>query len=145
MDYKRTQDLLEQLKTANIPYETYLEENEDAFIKNDLCEFWSRVVEISGMTKTDICNKAGIAWTYLYSIMKGEKIPTRDTIIRIFIAMRGSCENCQQALKINNYAQLYPKTKRDSILLYALNHGLSLYQTEELLDKNKEKCLKRTQ
>lgn len=144
MDYKRTEDLLEQLKTDNIPYETYLKENENSFIQNDLSEFWNEVVETSGMTKTDICNKADVAWTYLYGIMKGEKIPARDTVVRLFIAMQAGYEKCQQALRLYNWAQLYPKNKRDSILIYALTHDLSLYMTEDLLNKNQEKSLKKS-
>ncbi len=137
---KRTEDLLEQLKLRNIKYCEYLSVNEDAFIQNDLSQFWSKVIELSETKKTDIINKADIGYTFFYDIIKGRKHPSRDTIIKIFIALKINVDYCQEALRIYEWAALYPKVKRDSILLYALLHKYSLQQTEELLEENNEKA-----
>lgn len=137
---KRTEDLLEQLKLRNIKYCEYLSANEDAFIQNDLSQFWSKVIELSETKKTDIINKADIGYTFFYDIIRGRKHPSRDTIIKIFIALKINVDYCQEALRIYEWAALYPKVKRDSILLYALLHKYSLQQTEELLEENNEKA-----
>ncbi len=137
---KKTEDLLEQLKRENIKYYEYLSTNEDVFIRNDLSEFWKRVIDLSETKKTDIINKADIGYTFFYDIIKGKKHPSRDTIIKIFIALKIDVEYCQEALRIYEWAALYPKVKRDSILLYALLHKYSLQQTEELLEENNEKA-----
>lgn len=139
---KRTEDLLNQLKLENITYGEYLTENESCFIKNDFSNFWKKIIELSGMKKTDIINKADIGYTFFYDILKGKKHPSRDTLIRIFIALRLDIDICQEALRMYEWAALYPKIKRDSIILYCLAHNFSLQQTENLLETNNEKALK---
>ena len=142
MKYKRTEELFELLNMKNISYDKYLAENQDSFVCNDLKEYWAEVIEKSGMSKVDIINKADIAYTYFYSVIGGNNYPSRDTIIKIFIAMKLPLEDCQRALKLYNCAPLYPKVKRDSIVIYALNHSFNLYNLEEMLEDHNEKGFK---
>lgn len=139
---RNTEDLLNQLKLDTLSYGEYLSENEDCFLKNDLSQFWKTVIGSTDMKKSDIINKADIGYTFFYDILKGKKHPSRDTLIRIFIAMRLDIDTCQEALRMYEWAALYPKIKRDSILIYCLAHNFSLQQSEELLEKNGEKALK---
>ncbi|MBO5065996.1 MAG: hypothetical protein J6D06_07790 [Clostridia bacterium] len=142
MKYIRTEELLEQLKLKNISYEQYLAENEDSFICEDLKNFWKEKIAKCGMSKVDIINKADIGYTYFYSVIGGKNYPSRDTIIKIFIAMGLPLEDCQDTLRLYNWAQLSPKIKRDSIVIFALNHSLSLYKLEEMLEDHMEKSFK---
>ncbi len=139
---KKTEDLLNQLKLDTLSYSEYLRENEDCFLNNDLSQFWKTVIGSANMKKSDIINKADIGYTFFYDILKGKKHPSRDTLVRIFIAMRLDLDTCQEALRMYEWAALYPKIKRDSILIYCLTHNFSLQQSEELLEKNGEKALK---
>ena len=132
---KNTEDLLNQLKLDTLSDCEYLSENEDCFLKNDLSQFWKTVIGSTDMKKSDIINKADIGYTFFYDILKGKKHPSRDTLIRIFIAMRLDIDTCQEALRMYEWAALYPKIKRDSILIYCLAHNFSLQQSEELLEK----------
>ena len=142
MKYIKTEELLEQLKLKDISYEQYLAENEDSFICEDLTAFWSEMTKKSGMSKVDIINKADIGYTYFYSVIGGRNYPSRDTIIKIFIAMSLPLEDCQDALRLYNWAQLSPRVKRDSMVIFALTHKLSLYKLEELLEEHGEKSFK---
>lgn len=142
MEYKRTDDLLEQLKLQNISYEDYLSENEDSFVVKDLTAFWKKTIKKSKMSKIDIINGADMGYTYFYNIIGGKSIPARDTIVKIYISMGLDIDDCQTALKLYNWAYLYPKNKRDSILIYALTHKLSLYEVEDMLVSQGEKGLK---
>lgn len=139
MKYKRTECLLEQLKQQNIKYDDFLAENEDSFVVQDLSDYWQEIIQKSNMTKVDIINKADIGYTYFYNVIGGKSIPSRDTIVKLFLSMRAGLEDCQQTLKLYNWSDLYPKNKRDSILIYGLAHSLSLYDTEDLLEENNEK------
>lgn len=142
MEYKRTDDLLEQLKLQNISYADYLSENEDSFVVKDLTAFWKKTIKKSNMSKIDIINGADMGYTYFYNIIGGKSIPARDTIVKIYISMGLDIDDCQTALKLYNWAYLYPKNKRDSILIYALTHKLSLYEVEDMLVSQGEKGLK---
>lgn len=139
---KKTDDLLKQLKLANASYNEYICKNEDCFIDNDFSQFWKKILTESGLKKIDIINKADIGYTFFYDILKGKKHPSRDTLVRIFIALHLDIDYCQDALRLYEWAALYPKIKRDSILIYALTHNYSLQQTEKLLEENNEKALK---
>ncbi len=142
MNYKRTEDLLEQLKAQNISYEDYLSDNSDSFVVTDLADFWKKAIRKSKMAKIDIINNADIGYTYFYNIIGGKSIPARDTIIKIFLSMSLGLDACQNALNLYNWSYLYPKNKRDSILIYALTHKLSLYEVEDMLIAQDEKGFK---
>ncbi len=139
---KKTEDLLNQLKSNTSSYDEYFSNNNDAFIDCDTNSFWKKVIDLSGMKKSDIINKADIGYTYFYDILKLKKKPARDTLIRIFLAMKLDLDYLQEALRIYEYAALYPKIKRDSIIIFCVNRMYTLSQSNDLLAKNNEKALK---
>ncbi len=133
-----TDDLFQQLKKDNLKYQDFKKANEDSFMDIDINSFWNEVIVESQMKKSDIINRADIGYTYFYDIIKGKKTPSRDTVIKLFIALGLGTERCQQALKLNNWAPLYPRIKRDSIIIYALEQHLTLEKTFYLLEENGE-------
>lgn len=138
---KNTEELLNQLKLDKLSYSEYLSENEDCFLDNDLSHFWKKVMDLTEMKKVDIINKADVGYTFFYDILKGKKHPSRDTVIKIFLALRLDIDLCQEALRLYEWAALYPKLKRDSILIYSITHKFSLFETDDLLKKNNEAVL----
>lgn len=142
MDYKRTEDLLKQLRKENMSYENYLQNHQDSFIQNDLSEMWKEILNESSLKKSDIINSAEIGYTYFYDIIRGDKLPSRDKVLRLLVATKTNLEKVQNVLRIYGWATLYPKIKRDSIIIYAINHDYSLYQLQELLSSNSEETLK---
>lgn len=137
---KKTEDLLNQLKFKHATFDEYLCNNKDCFLNTDISQFWKKIISESNMKKTDIINKADIGYTFFYDILKGKKHPSRDMLIKILLVMSCDIDVFQEALRIYEWAALYPKIKRDSILIYAINHNFSLQQTAELLENNSEKA-----
>lgn len=130
---KETKELLDELKGKNIDINTYLESNSDSLIEINLKKFWNDVVNNSGMSKSDIINKSDFGYVYFYDVINGRKIPSTDKIVRLALAMKMTLEQCQTALKYSGKSPLYPRLKRDSILIFAINHNYDIYQTAELL------------
>lgn len=139
---KRTNDLMEELSGQDTDLDRYFEENPTSFINVDIKEFWKKAVDTSSKTKSDIINKADMSYCYFYDVINGRKIPSKDKIIRIVLAMNLSLDDCQEALRISGKSALYPRIKRDSILIYAINKGYSIYQTNDLLLEHGEEMLK---
>lgn len=139
---KRTNDLMEELSGQDTDLDRYFEENPTSFINVDIKEFWKNAVDTSSKTKSDIINKADLSYCYFYDVINGRKIPSKDKIIRIVLAMNLSLDDCQEALRISGKSALYPRIKRDSILIYAINKGYSIYQTNDLLAEHGEEMLK---
>ena len=142
-DFRRkTDELLEELKFKSTDIQEYIENNPDSFIEINLKEFWNGIINSSEMTKSDIINKSDFSYVYFYDVISGKKIPTSDKIIRLVLAMHLSLQQCQTALRYCGKSQLYPRIKRDSLLIFAITHGYTVFQTQELLIKSGEKELK---
>ncbi len=131
---KSTDDLLDELKEKSTDINKYIANNSDSFIETNLKSFWSALLERSQKTKSDVVNNADISYIYFYEILQGKKVPAKDKIVRLILAMGLGIDDCQKALTYCNHSPLYPKIKRESYLIYAIEHGYSLYQTQELLD-----------
>ncbi len=139
---KRTDELMEELKFQGTDINDYLKSNPNSFIEINLKEFWSRMIENSGLSKYDIINKSDFSYNYFYEVIGGKRIPSKDKIIRLVLAMHLELEDCQTALKYCGYAPLYPRIKRDSLIIYAVTHKYSVFQAIELLNNSGEDSLK---
>lgn len=142
MKKKSTQDLMSELQDSNCDIETYLHNNENDFVFADVKKFWENAVQKSGLSKSNIINKADFSYCYFYDVINGRKLPGRDKIIRLTLTMHLDVDDCQEALRLCGKSALYPRVKRDSVLLYAISNGYSVYQTNELLTRNGEENLK---
>lgn len=139
---KKTDELLKELKFKNTNIQKYIETNPDSFIEINLKDFWTNIVDNSGMTKSDIINKSDFSYVYFYDVIAGKKVPTSDKIIRLVLAMHLTLEQCQTALRYCGKSQLYPRIKRDSIIIFAITRNYTVFQTQELLKKSGENQLK---
>ena len=70
---------------------------------------------------------------YAYQILNGSKNPGRDKTLAICLAAGMDYEETQRALALSDSGKLYPRKKRDSIIIFALHKRLSVQQTNELL------------
>lgn len=139
---KNTTDLINELRDENCDITDYLSSNNTCFVNIDIKEFWSEKITKSGLSKSNIINKSDFSYCYFYDIINGRKIPIRDKIIRITLTMGLGVDDCQEALRISGKSCLYARDKRDSIIIYALENGYTVYMLNELLIKQNEAPLK---
>lgn len=139
---KSTEDLLEELQNENCKIDEYLKGNGESFVYDKIKDFWETAIEKSVYSKSNIINKSDFSYCYFYDVINGRKIPGRDKIIRLILTMKLSVDECQEALRISGRSALYPRIKRDSIILFAISNGYSIYQLSELLADAGEEPLK---
>lgn len=139
---KSTEDLLEELQNENCKIDEYLKGNGESFVYDKIKDFWETAIEKSGYSKSNIINKSDFSYCYFYDVINGRKIPGRDKIIRLILTMHLSVDECQEALRISGRSALYPRIKRDAIILFAISNGYSIYQLAELLQNTGEEPLK---
>ena len=137
-----TQELLKILGKTDVEYSEFLEIGESSFVENNLIEFWSKQKGKCPFQNSDIINRADIGYTFFYDIINGKKKPSREKLVRLFLAMQFTLEEAQKALKVYYYSELYAKDKRDSMFIYAINHKLSIVQLSELLKENGEEDIR---
>lgn len=70
---------------------------------------------------------------YVYQIFSGEKTPSRDKLIAIAFGLKLSDDETQKMLKISGNRELYARDKRDALILFALQHKKTIWDTNELL------------
>lgn len=134
---KATDELLNVLNLASNTSEL------DAYITNlngdsgfaNVGIYLEYLLEEKGLKKSDIIQNSQLDRTYAYQIFNGTRIGGRDKMLAIGIAMQLSLKEMNRLVTINGNNSLYPKNRRDAIIIYCINHQYSLYQTNELLDE----------
>lgn len=96
-----TDELMESLSDENCSLDDYFSDNDDSFVNEDIKEFWENLIAKNGRSKSNIINKADFSYCYFYDIINGRKMPTKDKVVRLSLAMRLTLEECQKALKIS--------------------------------------------
>lgn len=129
----KTDDLMKALSKEDCDIENYLSENDSEFIDENIKAFWDRLIEKSGFSKSNIINRSDFNYRHFYDCTCGRKMPTKDKVIRLSLAMRLSLDECQEALKISGRAPLYPRIRRDSLLIYAVEHHMTIFKCDEML------------
>jgi hypothetical protein len=99
------------------------------------------LLERTGICASDWIAAADISRSYGYQILRGERIPGRDILLRTALAVRLSVEETQRLLTLGGCAVLYPRIRRDAAVIFALNQSLSLLETESLLSSLPERSL----
>lgn len=127
---------MEQLIATDTPedLDNYLEEIRDKYPKN-FSSYIKAILDSKGMSVADMQKLSGIERTYIYQIMNGRKHPGRDKIVAIAIACRMTLPECQRALEIAKEGILYAKSKRDSLMIYAVNKKMCISELQGLLEK----------
>ena len=128
---EKTSLLLEVLQKKN-NYEEVAEVT-TAFTNTTLSEYLNELVDIKNLKKSEIILQSGLERTYAYQIFSGKKTPARDKLLALIIGMKLTFDEAQQLLKVNGYAQLYPKNKRDNIIIFALYRGQSMLELNDNL------------
>ena len=129
---KNTQELLDILKGVAQP-EDYIEKEEDNLVKMKLHEYINNYLEDKGISKGQLIKNSGLDRTYTYQILLGDKKPSRDKVLAMCFALKLSFEEVQNLLKATGYPILYARINRDSIIIFALQHNITLTDTNELL------------
>lgn len=87
----------------------------------------------AGLSVSDWIAAADISRSYGYQILRGERNPGRDVLLRTALALFLSPEDTQRLLVAGGCGVLYPRVRRDAAVIFALNQKMGLPQAEELL------------
>ena len=137
---KDTSDLRDELLSQ--PHlDEYLKENGDQFVSWGLTEQLLRLFDEKGVTKAAVARNGGMSEVYLYQVLSGRRNPSRDRLLCICFGLETSLEETQRLLKRAGFAPLYPRLKRDAIILHGIIHGTSLAAVNDSLFEENEGTL----
>lgn len=131
---KDTEKLLNQLD-GNKSFTEILNENKDSFSYKSIGEYILDEIQKQNTTKAKIIRQSGINKRFFFHITSDKKRPSRRYIIRIFIALHLELKDVQWYLKACDYPQLYAREKRDAVIIYSINHKISVQECNTMLNK----------
>ena len=99
------------------------------------------LLERAGFSASDWMAAADVSKSYGYQILRGERLPGRDILLRTALSLHLSLKETQRLLAVGDCGALYPRVRRDAAVIYALNQTMSLIETEELLTSLPERSL----
>jgi len=126
-----TQELLNELKSAP-DIEAFFKAHENSFINQSTADYLSDLIKIKEISISDIAKNSGVG-EYTYKVFEGIRKPSRDILIAIAFGMALSLEEMQLLLRISKFAILDSRDKRDSIIIYSITNGLTVFQADDLL------------
>lgn len=130
---KTTGELLELLKKSPAA-SSYMEHAANDLIQPiPISVYLTDLITEKEMEKSRLIRLSGLDRGYVYDILAGKKHPSRDKVLALCFALSLSVDETQQLLKSTGYAPLYVRMERDSIILFGLENGVSLMETNELL------------
>ena len=103
-------------------------------------------IDANAANRREIIRKADFPEKYGYKLLSGEnRTSERDYILRFCIVLGMTLKETQRALELNGMRPLYPKEKRDMVLIVAINKGISdVDAVNELLESHKCMALKKS-
>lgn len=140
MKQKNTDDLQQELM-GSLNLNAFLSDNQEHFSTESVHEILNRLFEKRELSKAALAKQSGMSEIYLHQIFAGRRNPTRSRLICLCYGLNATLEETQELLKLCGLAQLYPKIKRDSIIMYGIVHGVSLFEINDKLFAEDEETL----
>ncbi len=138
---RTTQELMNALLSKG-RVEDYLRENEGEMLSDTLASCLDALLSRHGLKKGAVIEAAQIERSYGYQLFSGRRgTPSRDVLLSLALAMHLSVEETQTLLRTAGLAMLYPRVRRDSVILRALADGASVMDCNDRLDDCGEPAL----
>ena len=135
---KSTEELKGDLHQAS-GLEGFLVDNQKDFRRYTLAEYLNHLLAEKHLSKMDVVRDSSLERLYAYHIFAGRKRnPSRNKVISLALAMKLTPEETQYLLYYSGAEHLYVRNPRDSILWYALDHHMSVVDTNIMLQKMSE-------
>lgn len=140
MTGKTTGDLQQELMDES-DLDSYLHDNDSSFPDASVAELLTTLFAKKTISKADLARRANISEVYLHQVFSGRRSPSRDRLLCLCAGLGVTLDETQTLLKQASYAQLYPKRKRDAIIIHGLLHHTDLNTINERLFAENEKTL----
>jgi hypothetical protein len=129
-----TSSLLGRLfKTAGL--KEFLDIFDGMFIDPSFHEHLQRLCAEKNLIPEHVIKSSGIDRTYGHQLFSGIRQPSRDKVVQLAFGFPLTVEETQELLKVAGKSPLYPKIKRDAVLLYCLKKRMSFIDAQAALQE----------
>ena len=130
--HKDTSKIVEELGLC-ADFKTFYDENKSYLVNEPLNAMLNSLLESKQLKKAEVIKKAELSEVYAYQIFSGRRVPERNKLLCLTIAMMLNLDETQSLLKCAGYSPLYVKLPFDSIVLYGICKRMSVVEINELL------------
>lgn len=134
-DEKRisTEELL-RLLFKERSLEHFLVQKESSFLFPSFGEYLTDWCARHQVVPGQLIRRANLEKSFGHQLFSSKRHPSRDTVLQLAFAMQADVKQTQEMLKIARKSLLYPRIKRDTVILYCLHNRISLVDTEIVLE-----------
>ena len=111
----------------------FLQRNESAYLNTAFSDYLTAWCQAHQQVPEHLIRRANLEKSFGHQLFNGKRKPSRDTVIQLAFAMNADVSEAQEMLKIARKSLLYPRIKRDTVIIYCLHNHISLVDTEIIL------------
>ena len=89
-----------------------------------------------GLRPAEVLKAGDVEPSYGHRVFSGGRRPSRDKILQLAFGFGLNVEETQQLLTVGRCSALHPKVKRDALIAFGLNGGLSITSTQIMLEEH---------
>ena len=113
---------------------TVLKENEQSITSPTLQAHLKSLLLKKGLKRQDVIKAAGLDGNYANQIFNGRRTkPSRERVLSLAFGFGLNREEADRLFRAADVGALHPKNKRDAVIIYSLENGKSVVQTNEVL------------
>jgi len=113
--------------------ERFLQRTESAYLITGFSDYISAWCKAHGQVPEQLIHRANLEKSFGHQLFSGKRKPSRDTVIQLAFAMGLDVAQTQEMLKIARKSLLYPRIKRDTVIIYCLHNHIRLVDAEIIL------------
>lgn len=133
MKRKTTDELFKSLSQEK-NLQNFLNANQGEFEHSSLQEELNRLLAGHNQKKAEVIRRSNLDPVYAYQIFDGSKSnPARSKLLALCLSIGASLEETQKILRLGHWEPLYPRSVRDSIIIYAIEHHTSVMDVNGIL------------
>lgn len=134
MKEKDTEELFSELKEDG-DIKAFLNRNKDELLP-PVSEYLRGLMQEKDLRLSDVIKASCLNRNYAYHIFSGEKPnPSRVKLLALALAMKLNLDETQHLLLCGGHSTLYPRSPWDSVIISAVERGLSVTDTNLLLEQ----------
>ena len=137
---KNTDDLRQELMESP-DLDQFLTDNQEDFDGGRIGEMLNALFQKHRISKAALARLSGMSEVYLHQVFAGRRNPSRSRLLCLCFSLDATVEETQLLLKHCGHAQLYPKNRRDAIILYGLANNMDLFDINDKLFRENEETL----
>lgn len=142
MDMKRNKEIGDSVATSTLlarifqapsPH-SFLEENTQALAAPTFTEYLDTLCRERNAVREHVISRAGIERSFGHQLFRGARNPSRDNVLRLAFGFMLDVEQTQAFLRAARRAPLYPRIKRDAVIIWGLAHGKTIVDIQVALN-----------